>query len=401
MTKRCQIAKSLTVVQFALFSVASEIRSLCIQLQQADVAYPGGLAVYLERARNLLAEAKSGTSPFAGYVASKPQGERLTVLSPDFEVYEKAGLQQHVGCSAFVLVAGGLGERLGYHGIKIGLPCEVTTFTTFAQLYCEYILAFQALRDAQLEELQRQPAASGGCTAAATTAEASNSTGSCCSYRGPLPLAIMTSDDTHDRTVQLFEENSFYGLKREQVVFVKQGKVPALIDDAAHLATERVHDREQQAGDAGSGTTLKLLVKPHGHGDVHTLLHQHHLVSKWKQQGIRWIVFFQDTNVLAFRAIPVALGVSAAHQFALNTIAVPRRASEAMGALCLLKSARGGHSLTLNVEYNVLGPLLKVILCQRWLPSLLGIVAAYAERTLEFSVTKHLTRAITYTSRDK
>jgi UDP-sugar pyrophosphorylase len=33
---------------------------------------------------------------------------------------------------AFVLLAGGLGERLGYTGIKVGLPAEVTQFACFA-----------------------------------------------------------------------------------------------------------------------------------------------------------------------------------------------------------------------------------------------------------------------------
>ena len=40
-----------------------------------------------------------------------------------------------------MLVAGGLGERLGYSSIKIGIPLDLVTETTFLQYYIENILA--------------------------------------------------------------------------------------------------------------------------------------------------------------------------------------------------------------------------------------------------------------------
>ena len=98
--------------------------------------------------------------------------------------------------------------------------------------------------------------------------------------------------------------------------------------------------------------------KPHGHGDVHTLIHQHGVIQKWKQQGKRWIVFFQDTNSLIFRCIPSVLGVSFQKDFDVNSVTVPRRPGEAIGAICQLTSDKG-EKLTINVEYNQLEPLLK------------------------------------------
>jgi UDP-sugar pyrophosphorylase len=47
------------------------------------------------------------------------------------------------GESAYVLVAGGLGERLGYSGIKVALPVESASNACFLQLYIESILALQ------------------------------------------------------------------------------------------------------------------------------------------------------------------------------------------------------------------------------------------------------------------
>jgi UTP--glucose-1-phosphate uridylyltransferase len=124
------------------------------------------------------------------------QGETLSYGSPAFCSAEQQGLQQ-AGDAAFVLVAGGLGERLGYSGIKVALPTETATGACFLRVYCESILALQAR---------------------------------CCV--GPragrkLPLAIMTSGDTHDRTLALLEANDYFGASRSQITLLKQEKVVA------------------------------------------------------------------------------------------------------------------------------------------------------------------------------
>ena len=40
----------------------------------------------------------------------------------------------------------------------------------------------------------------------------------------PLQLAIMTSDDTHDRTQALLSDNGYFGASRDQVTLLKQEK---------------------------------------------------------------------------------------------------------------------------------------------------------------------------------
>lgn len=111
----------------------------------------------------------------------------------------------------------------------------------------------------------------------------------------------MTSGDTHEKTIILLEHNHNYGLKKEQITIVKQEKVPALIDNNA---TFSVNEK-----------TLEIETKPHGHGDVHTLLHQNGVIQKWQQMNKKWVIFFQDTNALVFKAIPSALGVSTERDF--------------------------------------------------------------------------------------
>lgn len=51
-------------------------------------------------------------------------------------------------------------------------------------------------------------------------------------------------------------------------------------------------------------------------------------------------------------------GVSAAHDFDLNSLAVPRKAKEAIGGIARL-THNDGRSMTVNVEYNQLDPLLR------------------------------------------
>jgi UDP-N-acetylglucosamine pyrophosphorylase len=36
-----------------------------------------------------------------------------------------------------------------------------------------------------------------------------------------------------------------------------------------------------------------IQTKPHGHGDVHGLLHRSGLAKAWQQQGLKWVCFFQ------------------------------------------------------------------------------------------------------------
>jgi UDP-sugar pyrophosphorylase len=42
------------------------------------------------------------------------------------------------------LVAGGLGERLGYNGIKLELPAQTVTHACYLETYCQQILAIQS-----------------------------------------------------------------------------------------------------------------------------------------------------------------------------------------------------------------------------------------------------------------
>eukprot|EP00629_Pelagomonadales_sp_RCC1024_P017222 CAMPEP_0119265938 /NCGR_PEP_ID=MMETSP1329-20130426/4593_1 /TAXON_ID=114041 /ORGANISM="Genus nov. species nov., Strain RCC1024" /LENGTH=611 /DNA_ID=CAMNT_0007265795 /DNA_START=9 /DNA_END=1840 /DNA_ORIENTATION=+ len=286
---------------------AAQRAAFYAQIGTLDASYPGGLAAYLKSARTLLIDSATGANPLDGWTPAVPAGESLELGSPTWLGYEAKGSAE-VAASAFVLVAGGLGERLGYSRIKVELPTETATGTCYLKYYVDTLLA-----------LQREA----GC--------------------GPLPLAIMVSGDTEKLTAELLAANNNFGAAPGQITLMKQEKVAALADNDAAIAAEGPYE---------------VQAKPHGHGDVHVLLHQTGLVKKWAAAGRRWVYFFQDTNALGFRPLLATLGKAATDGLHCTFLAVPRLPGQAVGGIARLDHA-DGRAMTLNVEYNQLDPLLK------------------------------------------
>jgi UDP-sugar pyrophosphorylase len=276
-------------------------------LARINGSYPGGLTGYISNARKLLAEAKAGANPFEGFVPHQPDKVDLTTFDATYDHYEALG-KTRFSKTAVVLVAGGLGERLGYSGIKLDIPVEVTETTCYLAHYAANLKAMEARMDSPR----------------------------------PVPFIIMVSDDTDTKTRASLETNNWFGLKKEQVHILKQELVPAIADNDGRLALAEKY---------------KLILKPHGHGDIHMLLTTSGLAAKLHKQGIEHFVYIQDTNGQVFNAIPAALGVSVEKDFDFNSIAVNRIPGEACGGLT--KLVGNGKELTINVEYNQLDPLLR------------------------------------------
>ena len=183
---------------------------------------------------------------------------------------------------------------------QVGLPTELATETCYLQYYIEYILAVQA-----------------------RYAKAGTK----------LPLCIMTSGDTNARTLELLQQHDYFGIDPAQVTLVQQGQgVPALLDNDAKMALD-------------PDNSCRIMTKPHGHGDIHALLYQHQVAKKWRDQGIEWLVCFQDTNGLSFHTLPLMLGVSAKTEpyLIMNSLAVPRKANQAIGGIAQLTHKETGQ----------------------------------------------------------
>ena len=208
-----------------LAAVAEDERDLLYaQVASLDRNYPTGLKGYVSNAKALLAASAACSNPLAGVVSVEvPEGKTLRFGAEEYKAFEELGITEipHV---CFVLVAGGLGERLGYSGIKLSLPIDLATEQSYLGLYCESVLALQSKASAQLQQ------------------------------NVEIPFVIMTSDDTHARTVALLEENRNFGLVDGQIQLLKQEKVAALSNADAAMVLNK--DRKS------------LLSKPHGHGKL-------------------------------------------------------------------------------------------------------------------------------------
>ena len=304
------------------------------QLAKLEANYPGGLPAYIRSARNLLGQSVRGENPLEGWSPSVPDdGFDLRPGSDEFEKYEERGLAE-AAHMAFAVPAGGLGERLGFSGVKFALPAEISTGSTVLQVYISYILALQRHAEAKSGERCR------------------------------LPLAIMVSDDTAEGIQRLLELNGHFGLEPAQVTLLKQEKVAALGDSDARLALK-------------GGSPFEMATKPHGHGDlrsleriglkprspakgcslshlsrvaasrhiglqpltpikgcslethrvaashtvgigagdIHFLLHSSGTAQRWAAEGRKWLYFFQDTNTLYFAHFLATVGVTAASRY--------------------------------------------------------------------------------------
>ena len=192
--------------------------ALLDQVLRLDKQYPAGIVQYYKNGVKLLADSFKGVNPYSDWTPSVPAGVILKYNSNEFHEYEALG-KQNFSNMGFVLVAGGLGERLGYSGIKIALPMDITTEMCFIEFYIKIILKFNP-----------------------------NS-----------PLMIMTSNDTNAKTVELLKANNNFGMTKEgQLTLLKQELVPTFQNNKCEF---------------GMKNKYELGEKPHGHGDVHSLLY--------------------------------------------------------------------------------------------------------------------------------
>eukprot|EP00760_Papus_ankaliazontas_P039905 PhM_4_TR9803/c0_g1_i2/m.46682/K12447/USP; UDP-sugar pyrophosphorylase len=288
----------------------SGAEQLMAQLDHIDSVYPGGVESYIKTAQRLLSS--DGDNVVTGCDVSVPSGESLDLEAASTMDAEAEGYAA-LGRTAFVLVAGGLGERLGFTDIKLNLEVEAASGVCYLQLYAEWLTAIQ--RENNVKE--------------------------------PLPFVLMTSDDTHVRTQEVLAARNYYGLDPSQVILLKQDKVPALADKSARFVLSKTNP-------------FQLETKPHGHGDVHLLLRGSGLVSAWKQRGLTHILFFQDTNAGTTFTAALTAYLSNKKGFLMNSTSIPRRPKEAIGAIARLTKRpdctdpNKKKELVINVEYNML-----------------------------------------------
>ena len=201
---------------------------------------------------------------------------------------------------AVLIVAGGQGTRLGFDKPKGLFPVGPVSEASLFQIHAEKVLALSW------------------------------------KYETEVPLLVMTSDATHDETVEFFHEEGFFGLAESQVKFFRQGTMPAL--------------------DAATGQLLleapgKLFLGPNGHGGSLTALHDSGLLAELEASGIKYLFYFQVDNPIVKVADPAFVGQHIESRAEVSSkVVYKERPEEKVGVLALIDGRCG------IIEYSDMPP---------------------------------------------
>jgi UDP-N-acetylglucosamine/UDP-N-acetylgalactosamine diphosphorylase len=204
------------------------------------------------------------------------------------------------GAVAAVLVAGGQGTRLGFEHPKGMFPYGPLSGKSLFQGFCE-----------QLQALNRR-------------------------YAVRIPYLVMTSDATHQQTVQYFRERHYFGLRESDVRFCCQSNLPAV---------------DAETGEILLAAPDRVAVSPDGHGGLLTALSRAGLFRWLADAGIEQLYYHQVDNPAAIVCDAQFIGCQIVHQADVSTKVVNKtHAAEKMG---LVVSIDG---LSQIIEYSDLPP---------------------------------------------
>ncbi|KAF9426478.1 UDP-N-acetylglucosamine pyrophosphorylase [Podila epigama] len=273
---------------------AEEQAHLLEQLQELNV----------ERVNRIHQKATTCPSPMlnnqAALLAPLPEecfDSTLEASKDKTEEWRTIGLRQIAQNKvAVILLAGGQGTRLGSSAPKgcydINLPSSKSLF----QIQAERILKLQHLA-------QQQPEATGPVT---------------------IPWYVMTSGPTRPATVAFFQENDFFGLSSENVVFFEQGTLPCLTFDGKIMMESK----------------SQIAVAPDGNGGVYAALRGSGVLANMTERKIEYLHAYCVDNCLVRVADPVFIGYCVQKNADCGAKVVRKNApDEPVGVVCLRNSA--------------------------------------------------------------
>lgn len=186
-------------------------------------------------------------------------GLKLADIEKSKQAFETLGVQAiRAGKVAAVLLAGGMGTRLGVDGPKGAYDIGVTK-----PLY----IFEQQMRN--LQEVNDK-----------------------CGVR--VPLYIMTSDKNHEQTTSFWKAHNYFGYTAEEVHFFKQDMAPA-VDYNGKIMLER---KDTPA------------LSPNGNGGWFSSLQRAGLCDDLHAKGVEWLNIYAVDNVLQRIADPVFVGAT-------------------------------------------------------------------------------------------
>ncbi len=186
-------------------------------------------------------------------------GLRLSAIEKKKDAFEQAGVEAiKAGKVAAVLLAGGMGTRLGVDGPKGAYDIGVTKPL--------YIFEQQMKNLAEVNE-------------------------KCGVF---VPLYIMTSDKNHEQTTGFWKEHGYFGYPEEMVKFFKQDMAPA-VDFNGKIFLEK---KDTPA------------LSPNGNGGWFGSMKRAGLVDDLHEKGVEWLNIYAVDNVLQRIADPVFVGAT-------------------------------------------------------------------------------------------
>ena len=207
-----------------------------------------------------------------------------TLRIPEYEkkrdTYTEAGFSAiQRGELALLLLAGGMGTRLGFDGPKGTFPIE------------EDKSIFECLFDNLRRDIGDVE----------------------------IPFFVMTSDKNDEATRAFFKKKNYFGYDPELIYFFRQDMAPACDFDGHLLFEEKDVPATSPNGNGGFFTSL---IKA-GYGEV------------LKERGVKWLNVFGVDNVLARIADPAFLGsVITEHKSAAVKAVLKKDPSENVGVVC-------------------------------------------------------------------
>lgn len=179
--------------------------SLCEQLKAID---PDRINILADKALYPLKSSEHENEPDIQPLPDSATASLVDAKPDEVDTWYQAGLkliaENKVGV---ILMAGGQGTRLGSSEPKgcfnIGLPSKKSLFQ------------LQAERIWKIQQLAKKHAAQGEIPT--------------------VPWYVMTSGHTQEATLQVFEENNYFGLQKENVIIFEQGVLPCVSNEGKIL----------------------------------------------------------------------------------------------------------------------------------------------------------------------
>lgn len=131
---------------------------------------------------------------------------------------------------------------------------------------------------------------------------------------------IMTSSVNHEQTIACFEQNAYFGLSPDDVMFFQQRLMPAFLPDG-QIALADKHC---------------VALSPDGHGGSLRALAESGALADMKSRGIDTISYFQVDNPLTRIIDPLFIGQHLEHNSEMSSKVIPKaHDKERVGVLCL------------------------------------------------------------------